>query len=173
MMKKEIDLSNIKLLVCDVDGVLTDGGMYYDMQGNEWKKFNTRDGKGIELIRKVGIKVMFLTSENNAIVDRRAKKLHVDFCFMGIKEKHQFLNGFFAKNMGFSYDTTAYIGDDVNDLDAMLIAGVTACPSDAVQSVTAKADYICTNSGGNEAVREFAEKILMSQNKSINLPENW
>lgn len=165
-------LQRIKLLVMDVDGTLTDGKVYYSAEGEAMKRFSIRDGMGIELLRKSGIESAILTSEISKIVESRAKKLKIEYVLLGSRNKKQSLVDLCEK-LALNLNEIAYIGDDVNDLDAMLIAGVTACPSDAVQSVTAKADYICTNSGGNEAVREFAEKILMSQNKSINLPENW
>lgn len=152
--------SKINLLVCDVDGVLTDGGMYYDMYGNEWKKFNTRDGKGIELLRQAGCKVMFLTSEDTPIVKQRAEKLHVDFCFMGINDKLQELAMFFRKYSDFSFEYTAYIGDDINDLDSLKRAAFSAVPADATAENLAVATYVCKKKGGEGCVREVCDYLL-------------
>jgi len=149
----------INLLICDVDGVMTDGGMYYDMLGNEWKKFNTRDGKGIELLRDTGCRVMILTSEDTDIVRRRAEKLQVDFCFMGIKCKKIFLDGFFDKNKEFSYNNTAYIGDDVNDIEALSLVAFSAAPSDAIDENKNIVDYVCKKAGGKGCVREVCDLL--------------
>ena len=153
-------MRKINLLVCDVDGTLTDGGMYYDMYGNEWKKFNTRDGKGISMVRERGIAVMFLTSEDTPIVKRRADKLGIEFCFMGIVDKKSKLDEFFASHRQFSYDWTAYIGDDVNDVEVMKCVGVSAAPADAMKKNKEIAHYICELRGGYGCVREFCEYII-------------
>lgn len=151
---------DIKLLVTDVDGTLTDGGMYYDVQGNEWKRFDTRDGMGISRLRAAGIAVMLLTGEDTPIVTRRAEKLQVEYCFLGTKDKEAFLAIFFEEHPAFSWETTAYIGDDVNDLPPIRRVAWSAAPADAQQPVLAAADYICKAEGGHGAVREFCERIL-------------
>lgn len=156
----EKKLEKINLLVCDVDGVLTDGGMYYDMNGNEWKKFNTRDGKGIEVLRKTGCCVMFLTSEDTPIVQKRADKLQVDFCFMGIKDKRAKLEQFFETHLQYCFEKTAYIGDDINDLENLKSVAFSAVPADAVDENLAVADYICKRHGGKGCVREICELLL-------------
>lgn len=161
-----MSLNRIKLLVCDVDGVLTDAGMYYDSLGNEWKKFNARDGKGIELVKKFGIKVMFLTSENTEIVRRRAEKLNIDFCYMGIKQKKERLIEFFRDNTEFSFDTTAYIGDDVNDFEVLKLVSFAAVPADAVEENLKIADYVCERKGGAGCVREICD-LIRNNNKIV------
>ena len=150
----------INLLITDVDGTLTDSGMYYDDMGNEWKKFNTRDGKGIELLQEKGIHVMFLTSEDTPIVKRRADKLHVEYCYMGIKDKMSFLNNFFLQQNDFSWDKTAYIGDDINDIFPMKHSKLSATPADGTNQNKIVADYICEHKGGEGCVREFCEYII-------------
>lgn len=159
--------NRINLLVCDVDGVLTDGGMYYDENGNEWKKFNTKDGKGIELLRLTGVKVMFLTSENTSIVQRRADKLNIDFCFMGIKNKKEKLNEFFKKKPEFSFKQTAYIGDDVNDIEVLNLVAFSAVPNDAVKDNLLIAKYICEKSGGQGCVREVCDFLIKCHKNHI------
>ena len=160
-------IPEITLFVTDVDGTLTDGGMYYDDQGHEWKKFHTRDGKGISQLREIGIAVMFLTSEDTLIVQRRADKLQVDFCFMGVKDKKKALDAFFADHPWFSYGNTAYIGDDVNDLEALRAVGFAAVPADAMEKNKEAADYICKLRGGEGCVREVCEMILQTKRNAL------
>lgn len=155
-----IDFKNLNLLVCDVDGVLTDAGMYYSAQGDELKKFNTRDGKGIELIRKTGIKVMFLTTEDTPIITSRAKKLNIDYIFMGVKDKKVLLDSFFAQSDEFSYCRSAYIGDDLNDVESMCLARFSATPNDGCMQLKKKATYICKQKGGYGCVREVCDLII-------------
>ena len=158
--KDVIDLSKINLLICDVDGVLTDAGMYYSTDGVELKKFNARDGKGIELLRNSGIKVMLMTSEDNDIIRNRARKLNIDFLFTGIKDKKAQIINFFSQHPEFSFAGTAYIGDDVNDLDAMNEVYFSAAPSDADENVKLKSSYRCIRRGGDGCVREVCDIIL-------------
>lgn len=151
---------NITLLITDVDGTLTDGGMYYDATGNELKKFNTRDGKGISLLRERGIPVMFLTSEDTPIVKRRAEKLEIDFCIMGVKDKCKWVDNFFSAHPEFSWECTAYIGDDINDTDALKKVGFSATPADGRPENKEIVDYVCELAGGQGCVREFCEVLL-------------
>lgn len=155
--------AEIKLLISDVDGTLTDAGMYYNDDGSEAKKFNTRDGMGIGRLRAKGVKVMLLTSENIGIVKRRAEKLRVDYCFMGVKDKEQFLEKFFDDNKAFSWDTTAYIGDDINDVAAMKKVALAAAPADAMEVTKQAAGYVCRLSGGQGCVREFCEYLIQNR----------
>ena len=153
-------MANINLFITDVDGTLTDGGMYYDDQGHEWKKFNTRDGKGISMLQEKGIKVMFLTSEDTPIVRKRAEKLNVEYCMMGIKDKKAALDAFFQKHPEFSYEKTVYIGDDVNDLEPLKRVAFSAVPADAVSQNRKIAGYICREKGGMGCVREVCDLIM-------------
>lgn len=157
-----MNAKKIRLFISDVDGTLTDAGMYYDERGNEWKKFNTRDGKGLSLLRAEGIKIMFLTAEDTPIVARRAEKLKVDFVYMGVADKLAFLEDFFAQHPAFSFATTAYIGDDVNDVLAMKRVGISAAPADAMSENIEVADYVCHLPGGRGCVREFCDYLLHS-----------
>lgn len=155
--------TGIRLLVCDVDGVLTDGGMYYSDDGSELKKFNTRDGMGLSLLMDSGVRTMLLTSEDNGLVRRRAEKLRFDHVAMGIKDKEAYLDGFFGKNSGFSWQTTAYIGDDVNDIPAMRRVAFSLAPRDAAREVAMITDYVCRLPGGGGCVREACEILLRSR----------
>lgn len=158
--EQTIDVQKINLLISDVDGVLTDAGMYYSERGDELKKFNTRDGKGIELIRQAGIQVMILTAENVALVQKRAEKLNVDYVFMGIKDKKKFLEDFFITHPQFSFDSIAYIGDDVNDLESLKAAYLSAAPKDAHPDVLEVVDLTCNRDGGQGCVRELCDFII-------------
>lgn len=149
------NLKDINLLITDVDGTLTDAGIYYSEKGEKVIKFNRQDGKGIELIRKLKIKVMFLTAENSEIVAHRAKKLNVDFLAMGIKNKMKYLEMFYKKMSGYSFNRTAYIGDDINDIGPLKAAAFSACPCNAFPEVRSIVRYVCVNSGGNGCVREL------------------
>ena len=151
----------IKLLISDVDGVLTDGGMYYSENGDELKKFNTRDGMGFQLLREVGIKTAIITSENTRLVTRRAEKLKIDYVYQG-----KMWNGKLeaAKDIcekeGITMDEVAYIGDDLNCLDIMKNVGFSFCPIDAEQKIKDIASYILTNKGGHGAFRECVNLLL-------------
>ena len=155
-----IDFNKINLLISDVDGVLTDAGMYYSIDGDVLKKFNTKDGKGIELLRNAGIKFMILTSEDTQIVEKRGEKLKADYVFTNIKDKKKFLKDFFNKNVQFSFENTAYIGDDLNDMECIVECYFSAIPADGIKKLKQLADYTCSNNGGCGCVREICDLIL-------------
>ncbi len=165
-------LSKIRLLVMDVDGTLTDGSMYYSSEGEQLKRFNVRDGMGIELLKKGNISTAIITSENSPIALARANKLKIENIEINCRDKSSALRNL-ASKLNMDLSEIAYIGDDVNDIHVMGICGFAACPFDSVESIKNIADYICKNSGGKGAVRELCEMILLSQNKSITLDENW
>lgn len=150
---------NIKLLVLDVDGTLTDGGLYLDSTGNETKKFSVRDGAGLALARGAGIKVMILTGRESEPVNRRARELNLDYVFQGCKDKGRFLADFMAQNH-YEKEDVAYVGDDWNDLAAMGLCGFTACPADAAAEVADLVSFRCPHAGGFGAVRDAVEYIL-------------
>ncbi len=162
----------IKLFVMDVDGTLTNGKVYYSANGEELKKFSIRDGMGIELLKIAGIDLAIITSENSNIVKARTSKLNIKHLVLGSRNKRKSLTEL-AETLSIDLECVAYIGDDVNDIPAMEISGFSACPSDATDKVKEICDFVCSKQGGNGAVREFAEIILINQNKSITLPENW
>lgn len=152
----------IKLFLSDVDGVLTDGGMYYSENGDELKKFNTRDGMAFELLQKAGIKTGIITSENTKIVERRAFKLKVDYLYQGKREGGKLAA---AKEICIKENITlanvAYIGDDINCIDLLESVGIAACPIDAMEAVKKiKNIQVLKMKGGEGVVREFVERIL-------------
>ena len=163
MNKKQLQskCKKIKLVITDVDGVLTDGGMYYSEKGELLKKFNTKDGMGVELLHKASIKTVFLTGENSKIVKIRAKKVNADDCHINIKQKEKIFSEI-CKKFNVKPLNVAYIGDDVNDLKIMSCVGLTACPSDAQKQIKLISDLKCEKEGGKGVFREFANVILDS-----------
>ena len=148
----------IDLVLTDVDGVLTDGGMFYAEGGKVFKKFNTRDGMGIELLKKNGIITIFLTKENSEASKKRAKKLKTKIYF-GVQNKEKKLKDI-CKIRKINNESVAYIGDDVNDISIMKLVGLSASPNDGISEVKRIADYTCSKNGGCGAFREFADMIL-------------
>ena len=154
----------IKLLILDVDGTLTDGGIYYDATGNELKKFSVKDGAGLVALRRAGVQVMICTGRECEAVRRRAADLHLDYVYQNVGNKAAFLCDFFREH-GLSREEVAYCGDDWNDLAAMALCGFVACPDDAADAVKARADYVCPQKGGEGAVRGAAEEILRREGR--------
>jgi 3-deoxy-D-manno-octulosonate 8-phosphate phosphatase (KDO 8-P phosphatase) len=152
--------AKIKLLLTDCDGVLTDGGVYYGKNGEVLKKFNIRDGMGVErLLKLANVETGIITGELSPSVKKRAEKLKITELHLGIKDKPAVLNEILnRKNL--QADEIAYIGDDVNDLEIMALVGLSACPNDAMSFNKNIAHYICENKGGNGAFRELAELII-------------
>lgn len=154
--------TGIKILLCDVDGVLTDGGMYYTEKGDELKKFNTRDGMGFELLRNAGIKTGIITSENTNLVERRAAKMKADYLYQGKKHGGKLAAAMeICEKEQIELKNVAYIGDDINCIELLKAVGISACPSDAMEMVKSVANInILKLKGGEGVVREFAEMIL-------------
>ena len=162
----------IRLFLTDVDGCLTDGGMYYGASGEEMKRFCVYDGMGMVLLRKAGIKCGILTSETTEIVARRAKKLQLDYLFMGVGS--QVKQGVITKlqaceqicaELGIGLDQVCYVGDDINDIDLLTAiakaGGLPACPANAMPSVKSIPNItILSHRGGDGAIRELCDKIL-------------
>lgn len=155
---------DVRLLVADVDGTLTDGGMYYGPDGEALKKFNTRDAKGLEMLRKAGIEVALMTAENSEIVVARAKKLGIRHCYIGVSEKAEKLQRLVAE-MSIDLRQVAFVGDDVNDLECLRAVGYSACPNDAAAIVRNSVQYITDAAGGHGSVREFCDLILRQRDR--------
>ena len=160
-------LQGIRLFATDVDGVLTDAGMYYSESGDEWKKFNTRDGMGIKLLQKAGLITAIVTQERTRLVARRAEKLAIPELHQGVMDKLVVIRAM-AERHGISLRHIAYIGDDVNDIEALKAVGFSATPADGLPQVQKVVDHICQLKGGEGAVRELAEIILQSRGKTKN-----
>ena len=155
-------LQGIRLFATDVDGVLTDAGMYYAESGDEWKKFNTRDGMGIKLLQKAGIITAIVTQERTKLVARRAERLAIPELHQGVMDKLSLVREMAARHR-FTLSQVAYIGDDVNDFETLKAVGFSATPADGMPQVAAVVDYICQKKGGEGAVREIIEMILAAQ----------
>jgi len=155
-------LAQIRLFATDVDGVLTDGGMYYGESGDEWKKFNTRDGMGIKLLQRAGLVTAFVTQERTKLVARRGEKLTIPEVHQGVMDKLTVVREMVMRH-GMTLEQVAYMGDDVNDLELLKAAGFSAAPADGMPQVVAAVDYVCRKKGGEGAVREVIELILAAQ----------
>lgn len=151
--------SVIRYLVIDVDGTMTDGGIYYDEQGNEYKKFNSRDAAGFFAAKQCGIKIIVLTGRECVATSRRMKEMKVDFLFQNVKDKSVFLKAFMEEHKICKYEI-GYIGDDLNDWASMQLTGFVACPSDSCKEVIQQADYVSEKKGGCGVVRDVVETIL-------------
>ena len=157
---KKRDFSKIKIFLSDVDGVLTDAGMYYTENGDEFKKFCTYDGMGMQLLQKSGIKVGILTSEDKQLNRRRSKKLNLDFDFHGATDKLQIVKDL-CKSENITLNEVAYIGDDVNCFELLSNVGIAACPENAMKKIKSIPNIIqLSKSGGEGVVRELVELIL-------------
>lgn len=150
---------NIKLVLTDIDGVWTDGGMYYDSFDNEFKKFNTSDSAGVLLLKKLNIPVGILTGEDTYIVRRRAEKLKIDYVHLGVQDKLSLAQEI-AKELDISMNNIAYIGDDINDLQLLKHAGISGCPEQAPDYLKKYVDIVTKKKGGEGAFREFVETML-------------
>ncbi len=148
-----------KLILTDIDGVWTDGGMYYDQTGNEWKKFHTYDGGGVSMAHKFNIPVGIITGENTEIVKRRAEKLKVDFLYQGVRDKLLVAKEICDK-LGITLSDVAYIGDDLPDVPLLKVCGWSGIPQGAYIDGKLDVTYKTNLKGGEGAFREFVEKIL-------------
>lgn len=157
----------IQLLAMDLDGTLTDAGMYYAPAGEALKKFNTRDGMGIGRLHLVGVKTAIVTSETSGFAASRARKLGIETVITGAKDKAAVLMSL-AVTHGLSLSQIAFIGDDINDLPALEVVGLGACPSDATPSVLRLAHYVCQTPGGGGCVRELADLIIEARGRKAN-----
>ncbi|MER3423276.1 MAG: acylneuraminate cytidylyltransferase, partial [Nitrospiraceae bacterium] len=145
-------LKRIRLFATDVDGVLTDGGMYYSESGDEFKKFNTRDGMGIKLLQRAGLITALITQEETKLVARRGEKLTIPEVHQGAKNKLAVLQSIVERH-GLTLQEVAYIGDDVNDLETLKAVGFSAAPADGLPPVLKAVHYVCRKKAGEGAVR--------------------
>jgi YrbI family 3-deoxy-D-manno-octulosonate 8-phosphate phosphatase len=158
-------LKRIRLFATDVDGVLTDAGMYYSESGEELKKFNTRDGMGIKLLQRAGLITAIVTQERTKLVAWRGEKLMMPEVHQGVMDKLSLVREMAARH-GLSMHEVAYIGDDINDLATLKAVGFSATPADGMPAVVEAVDYVCVKKGGEGAVREIIEMILKAQQKA-------
>lgn len=153
-------LKKIKLVLTDCDGVLTDAGVYYGAQGETLKRFNIRDGMGVERLRDIAdVETGIVTGEMSGSVSERARKLAIGECHLGAKNKAAVI-GEIMERRRLTAEQIAFIGDDVNDIPAFNSVGLTACPADAFPSIRERADIVLNTNGGHGVFREFAELLL-------------
>ncbi len=157
-------LARVRLLVLDVDGTLTDGGVIYDAAGNEAKRFHIHDGLGIVLAAFVGLRVAWMTGRTSSLVERRARELGIpaNLLLQGVRDKGFALVALAAR-LQVPPDAVAYMGDDLNDLPALRIAGLALAPANAVAEVAAAAHLVTPRAGGDGAVRDAIEAILKAR----------
>jgi 3-deoxy-D-manno-octulosonate 8-phosphate phosphatase (KDO 8-P phosphatase) len=155
-------MSAIKAIALDFDGVLTDGGFWWGPDGAEWKRLSFSDVMGVSLARKAGLAVTIISGEDSPLVDRFAAKMHLPEVTKGCRDKAVALWEF-ARRQGLSPAEICFMGDDVNDLTAMELAGLSAAPADARPAARHKADLVTAASGGNGAVRELVDLILAGE----------
>ena len=158
--------SRIKIVLTDVDGVLTDGGMYYTEKGDIMKKFHARDGMGVTLLRRIGIPTIIVTKEKNKIIKQWATKMKVSKVYDGIMRKEEILS-IICKKFDVIPQQVAYIGDDVNDIELLKKVGFSITPNDAIKEAKKNCDYVCKNNGGNAAFREVVDLIYLTQKHKI------
>lgn len=167
-------MKDVKLFLTDVDGCMTDGGMYYTASGDEFKRFCVHDGMGIVLLRKAGIPCGILTSEQTLIGLKRGEKLGLEYIYTGVgqvvdglKQTKLDIARKICAELGITLENVCFVGDDVNDLDLLQNAGVAACPANAVDVVKNVPGIIhLTKKGGDGAIRELCEMILAAKNNS-------
>lgn len=165
LLENALEIPELKIIFIDIDGTMTDGGMYYTENGETMKKFNTRDAKGIELIRKQGIQPIIITSENSKIVASRMKKLKLEEFYLGVENKLNLIKKILGER-NVPPKNVAFVGDDINDLPSIQFVGFSACPRDAEEEIKKNSNFISNFNGGNGAVREICNLILENMHKS-------
>ena len=152
-------ISRIKLVLFDVDGVLTDGRIYIDNNGVESKAFDVKDGHGLKLLQRAGFQVGLITGRDSRIVEHRAKELGIELVFQGVKEKLPVFEKI-GRELQLGDDEIAYMGDDLVDLPVLRRAGFSATVADACEMVKSETDFVTSRPGGRGAVREFCDLLL-------------
>jgi len=155
-------LAQLQLLVLDVDGVLTDGGLWFNPDGQLQKRFDVRDGLGLKLLQKVGLHLAFLSGGRGGATEVRARQLGIEHCLVGIKDKPPALSAL-QEQLGVAQSRTAFLGDDLNDLAVRDHVGLLLAPRDACRPLRRQADAVLRHRGGHGAVRELAERILQAR----------
>jgi 3-deoxy-D-manno-octulosonate 8-phosphate phosphatase (KDO 8-P phosphatase) len=155
-------LRAIRLLVCDVDGVLTDGGLHYDEEGRVVKRFDVRDGLAVRMLQRAGIAVALLSGGRSGAIEQRARHLDISHCRVGVGDKQRGLEQL-RQELGMAREHTAFLGDDLNDLAVRPVTGLLVAPADAARGVRRQADWVLRQRGGDGALRELGEALLASR----------
>ena len=169
MAKNYSQCKKIKLVLTDVDGVLTDGGRYYSSAGEQLKKFHVRDGMGVNILLRNNIKTIIVSKEKSTLLKRWCKEMNISEVLVGRKNKELILTKI-CKKYQVTSDEIAFIGDDVNDIKLLQIIGFSGAPKDAIDLVKKSVNYICSCNGGDGAFREFIDYILI---KKFSKEVNW
>lgn len=165
-------LKNIKLLLLDVDGVMTDGGIIYDASGLETKRFNVKDGHGIKMLQRYGVEVGIITGRTSIVVDNRARELGIGLVYQGSLKKIESYEDIKRKT-GLTDNQIAFMGDDVIDVPVLRRVGFSAAPLDCVSDVLSVVDYVATLQGGRGAVREVCDHILKARGAWAEIAERY
>jgi len=155
-------LRNLKLLALDIDGVLTDGSLFYDPKGTIIKNFNVKDGLGLKLLQSNQIQIALISGGKSGASDARARDLNIDYCLTGIKDKLSTLSTL-QSNLNISTQNTIFVGDDLNDLALKERVSLLICPRDSSKGLIRKASLVLNSDGGKGAIRELAERILIAK----------
>jgi len=166
MKKLNSKLTKIKIVITDVDGVLTDGGLYYTQEGLVMKKFNVKDGVATRRLKEFGFECGIISSDGPELIEVRNKRLKMDFLITGTWNKLDKLKEI-CEEKNLELENVAYLGDDINDLEIINGVGFSAAPNDAVDTILESVDYICKRKGGDGVFREFAELIISAQNNNL------
>jgi len=161
-------MPKIKAIAMDVDGVLTDGGVWWGPNGEEWKRFHFADIMGLSLAQQAGMVIALMSGENSPLVDRLAEKFGIRDVHKACKDKARALHTF-SERHGLLLEEICFIGDDVNDLPALSIVGLSACPADARPAIRKNCQIVSQLAGGNGAVREVVDKVLATAKASAEL----
>jgi len=154
---------NIKLLICDVDGVMTDGGLYFGDDGQEYKTFHSRDGLGMKMLQRSGVKLAVITARTSEVVTHRMNNLAIEYVFQGQQNKVQAFEQL-CSDLGLGNEQVAYVGDDVVDLPVMTKVGFAVAVADAHEVVKQHAHWVTEHGGGHGAVRDVCELLMKAQN---------
>lgn len=161
-----------RIILTDIDGVWTDGGMYYDQTGNEWKRFNTSDSAGVLFSHRLSIPVGIITGEDTEIVTRRSEKLKIDYLYQGVSDKLKVVHEI-CRNLNVTLAEIAYIGDDLGDLEVLKAVqkagGITGVPSGASAYIRSYSSIDLEKKGGEGVFREFVERIIIGANEQLPL----
>jgi len=155
-------LRRIALLVCDVDGVLTDGGLHYDEDGRVVKRFDVRDGLAVRMLQRAGIAVALLSGGRSGAIEQRARHLGISHCRTGVGDKQAGLAAL-RQELGMAREATAFLGDDLNDLTVRPACGLLVSPANGARALRRQADWVLASRGGDGALRELSEALLASQ----------
>ncbi|WP_233130979.1 KdsC family phosphatase [Polaribacter tangerinus] len=148
-----------KLVITDIDGVWTDGGMFYDNHQGEWKKFNTADSVGVLYLKLLNIPIAIITGEDTQIVKRRAEKLKIEYTYLGVSDKVKLAKDL-IENLNISFEDVAFIGDEINDLELLKLVGISAAPKNAASIVKKSVKINLETNGGDGAFRDFVVQML-------------